>query len=57
MDDVVIFFRENLKIILESAGGPEMGAMISGMGIEPIMGFVTKSYAKYREMKESKRAV
>ena len=44
-----MFFRENLKIALESAGGAEMGAMMSGMGVDPIMNFVTTAYKRYRE--------
>jgi len=51
IEDVVVFFRENLKIILEIAGGPEMGAMMSGMGIEPVMTFVQNAYRKHRENK------
>jgi hypothetical protein len=44
---VIIFFRENFKIMLEVAGGPEMGMMMSGMGTETIMRFVTGGYKRY----------
>lgn len=32
MDDINIFFSENVKKLLEEAGGPDMGMMYSGMG-------------------------
>lgn len=52
MSDVVVFFRSNFKVMLEVGGGPEMGAMIGTMGIEPVMKYVTMAHKRYRENKE-----
>lgn len=40
MEGVVPFFRENVRIMLEKAAGPEMGLMVSGMGTDMIMKFI-----------------
>jgi len=47
MQDVVIFFRENLKRVVEQAVGPEMGMMVAMMGTDSIMKFITKSFSHY----------
>ena len=51
MDDVNVFFKENVKHLLEVVGGQEMGMMFSGMGTEPIMTFIHKCYRQYQEEK------
>lgn len=56
MQDVVIFFRENLKRVVEQAVGPEMGMMVTMMGTDSIMKFITKSYSHYKERKAQLRA-
>jgi hypothetical protein len=56
MQDVVIFFRENLKRVVQQAVGPEMGMMVAMMGTDSIMKFVTKSYSHYKEKKAQLRA-
>ena len=56
MQDVVIFFRENLKRVVEQAVGPEMGMMVAMMGTDSIMKFITKSYSHYKEKKAQLRA-
>ena len=38
--------------MLEVGGGPEMGVMISSMGIEPVMNYVTMGHRRYKENKE-----
>lgn len=54
MSDVVIFFRENFRLLLEVAAGPETGAMISGLGTDAIMRYITKAYNRYRENKHKR---
>lgn len=56
MSDVVVFYRENLKTMLLTAGGPEMGGMISSMGTETAMQYVQKGYKRYKELKERAKA-
>ena len=51
MQDVVVFFRENFKILIAQGAGPEMGMMVSAMGTDTLMQYVTKAYARYREKK------
>ena len=57
MQDVVIFFRENFKTVIEAAAGPDMGMMVAMMGTDTIMNYVTKCYTRYRERKVQLRAV
>lgn len=47
MSDVVVFYRENFRVMLEVGGGPEMGAMISTMGISTIMNYITLAHRRY----------
>ena len=47
MSDVHKFFRENFRIMLEVAGGPSMGGMISGMGTDSMLTAVINSYKSY----------
>lgn len=47
MQDVVVFFRENLVVILEVASGPEMGAMLSAVGTDTVMNYITMAYKRY----------
>lgn len=54
MSDVVVFFRENLKLLLEVGAGPETGAMLSGIGTDAIMRYIIKAYNKYRENKQKR---
>lgn len=56
MQDVVIFFRENFKKLIELAAGPEMGMMVSMLGTDTIMNFVTKAFTRYRSKKAELRA-
>jgi hypothetical protein len=56
MSDVIVFFRENIRILLEVAAGPEMGAMVSGLGTDTFMKLVTRAFIRYKENK-AKRAV
>ena len=51
MQDVVIFCRENFKVLIEAATGPEMGMMIGMLGTNTIMDYITKSYASYKQRK------
>lgn len=39
-DDVITFFKQNISIMLEVAGGPAMGGMISMMGTGQVLNFV-----------------
>lgn len=41
MQDVVLFLRENLKKLIESASGPEMAGMMGTLGTDTIMNYVT----------------
>eukprot|EP00347_Sterkiella_histriomuscorum_P022410 403338593 len=52
LSDVVVFLRSNFRVMLEVGGGPEMGGMISSMGIEPVMNYVTMGHRRYKENKE-----
>lgn len=54
MSDVVIFFRHNFKTMFEVSSGPEMAAMISGIGTDTVMNYITIGYKRYQENK-SKR--
>lgn len=56
MSNVVVFFRTNFKVMLEVGGGPEMGAMISSMGIDTVMNYITLAHRRYRENKEKRNA-
>ena len=51
MQDVVVFYRENLKIVIEAGAGPEFGEMLSGMGTETVMRYIIAAHKKYRENK------
>ena len=53
---MVIFLRENFKTLIEVGTGPEMGMMIGALGTDTMMGYVTRSYSKYRELKEQLKA-
>lgn len=55
MSDVVIFFRHNFKVMLEACNGPEMGAMMSGIGIEPIMNYINVGYRRYQDNKTKRK--
>jgi hypothetical protein len=56
MSDVVVFFRENFKIMIEAGAGPEMGMMMGGIGTDSIMKYVTVGYKRYQENKEKLKA-
>lgn len=56
MSDVVIFFRENLKVMIEAGAGPEMGMMLSGMGTDTVMKYITLAYNRYKSNKEKLKA-
>jgi uncharacterized protein YrrD len=56
MSDVVVFLRENFKALIQAGTGPEMGMMVSAMGTDTIMNYVTKAYQQYRERKEQLKA-
>jgi hypothetical protein len=51
MQDVVIFFRENFKTLIQVGAGPEMGMMIGTFGTDTIMNQITKAFARYKERK------
>jgi hypothetical protein len=56
MSDVVVFFRTNFRIMLEVSGGAEMGAMMSTLGLDTVMNYVTLAHRRYRENKEKRAA-
>ena len=56
IQDVVIFFRENFKALIQAGAGPEMGMMIGGMGTDTLMQYVTKAYTRYRQNKDRLRS-
>jgi hypothetical protein len=56
MQDVVIFYRENLKLMIEAGAGPEMGSMLSGLGTDTIMKYITTAYKTYKENQEKLKA-
>ena len=53
---MVVFFRDNFKALIQASAGPEMGMMISGLGTNTIMNYITKAYTRYRDNKERLRA-
>lgn len=51
LTDVVVFFRDNFKALLIAGAGPEMGMMVSMMGTDTIMRYVTSANNRYKERK------
>ncbi len=51
MQDVVVFFRQNFRVVLEAGAGPEMGSMVGGLGTDTIMNYVTIGYRRYQDNK------
>jgi hypothetical protein len=49
--DAMDFLKENVKMMLDKAGGAEMGPMYQNMGTDTVMKFITSSYKKYEEKK------
>lgn len=47
LPDVIVFFRENLKTLVEIGVGEELRMMISAMGNNVIMTYITKAYKFY----------
>lgn len=54
MSDVVIFLRENFRAMLAVGGGPEMGMMMSSMGTDTVMNYVTLGHRRYRMNKDKR---
>ena len=55
LSDVILFFRANVRVQLEVAGGPEMGGMMSAMGLEKAMNLITNAHQNYLQNKETRR--
>ena len=56
MQDVVVFYRENFKVIIRAGAGPEMGEMLGGIGTNTVMQYVTIAFTRYREKKAQFKA-
>lgn len=56
LSDVILFYRANVRIQLEVAGGPEMGMLLSSMGLEKAMGLITSAHQRYSQNKQSKKS-
>jgi hypothetical protein len=56
MSDVVIFFRENAKVLIEACSGPEMAGMLSAFGTDTMMQYVTLAYSRYQTIKDRIKA-
>lgn len=54
MQDAVVFFRENFRVLIEAGAGPEFGPMMGGMGINSLMRYITLGYNKYKENKQKR---
>lgn len=55
MEDVVIFLRENVRILIETHAGQDMGPIMGAMGTESIMKYIISAYEKYKVQKEQLR--
>ena len=47
MSDVVVFYRENFRVLLEAGAGPEMGSMVSSLGVSTVMRYITLAHQRY----------
>ena len=52
MSDVVLFFRENFRVLIEAGAGPEMGSMMGSVGADKVMSYISLAYKRYRLNKD-----